>query len=407
MICRRHIRTYKGELRDVFRAAFHKRRFIGYVDLFEREFKGHLGRKHAIAVCSGRQGLELLLDAYGVGGGDEVIFPAYTLKDLIILAMAKGIKPVLVDISENTYNINVELIEEKITPKTKAIIATHIFGSPCDIARITEIAERHNLIVIEDCAHSLGSQIKGKQTGGFGDAAFFSLELTKSINTFGGGIVVTDNDRIAEHIREKIKKFPCLSGRLFQKIFSAYFEKIFVKTLFFYMFSLMFYFDFSTKIINIIYRFTQHSGRIKHAKFTDLQALIGLRQLRFIDELNYARADRAREMISRLSERIRIQHKLSDASVNFYFFTIRLDGFDDARVVRKRLIKDKIDAGIESEIADDCSFLLQDCYSPVANKIYRSLIQLPLHENLSGEEVIYIANACNKMSGMLLHKKDR
>ena len=407
MICRRYIRTYKGELKDSLRAIFYKRQFISYVELFEKEFARHIERKHAIAVCSGREGLELLLEAYGINRGDEVIFPAYTLKDLIILAMAKDITPVLVDIKENTFNINADLIEEKITPKTKAIIATHIFGAPCDIKRIMTIAKRHNLIVIEDCAHSLGSEIEGKKTGSFGDAAFFSFELTKSINTYGGGIIVIDNDRIAAYLRAKVETLPYVPGKLYQKIFSVYFEKIFVKTLLFNIFSLMFYFDFSAKIINIIYRFMQHRGRIKRTKFTGLQAFIGLKQLRLFDELNYARIDKARTMIRYLNDKIRIQQNEKDVFVNFYFFVIRLNDCNNAKDLRKWLIRNKIDVGMESEIADDCSCVLQDCSSPVANKIYRSLIQIPLHENLSNKEIIYIANTCNKISIMLSNKKDR
>lgn len=407
MICRRHIRTYKGELLDVLRAIFDKRGFISYLDLFEQEFARYVKRKHAVAVCSGREGLELLLEAYGIGRGDEVIFPAYTLKDLIILVAAKDIKPVLVDIDENTFNINVDLIEEKITPKTKAIIATHIFGAPCDIKRIMTIAKRHNLIVIEDCAHSLGSEIEGKKTGSFGDVAFFSFELTKSVNTYGGGIIVVDNDRIAAYLRAKIETFPYVSSKVYQKIFSAYFEKIFVKTLFFDMFTLMFYFNFSTKIINTIYRFIQRRGRIKHTKFTGLQAFIGLKKLRLFDELNHTRIDKARTMADYLNYKIGIQQNEKDAFGNFYFFVIRFRDYNNANNLRKWLIRNQIDVGIESEIADDCSQVLKDYYLPVANKIYRCLIQIPLHENLTNKKIIYIAGACNKISSMISDKSSR
>lgn len=407
MICRRHIRTYKGELIDVFRAIFCKRRYNGYVGLFEKEFARYIKRKHAVAVCSGREGMELLLEAYGIGSGDEVIFPAYTLKDLIILAMAKGIKPVLVDIKEDTFNINVGLIEEKITPKTRAIIATHIFGAPCDIKRIMTLAKRHNLIVIEDCAHSLGSEMEGKKTGSFGDAAFFSFESTKSINTYGGGIIVTDDDRIIFHLRARMETFPCPSGKLYQKIFSVYFEKIFVKTLLFDLFSLIFYFDFSTRIGNLIYRFMQQRGRIRHAKFTALQALIGLKQLSFFDELNHARRDKARAMIDYLDYKIALQQDEKDAFNNFYFFVIRFRDYNNANNLRKWFIRNKVDVGIESEIADDCSSVLKDCSPPVANKIYRNLIQLPLHENLSYKKIIFIAGACNKITSTLFNKSNQ
>ena len=337
MICRRYIRTYKGELRDILQAIFYKKGFTGYVGLFEKEFAGYIKRKYAFAVSSGREGMELLLEAYGIGSGAEVIFPAYTLKDLIILAKTKDIKPVLVDVKENTFNINVDLIEEKITPKTRAIIATHIFGSPCDMKGIMAIARRHNLIVIEDCAHSLGSEIEGKKTGAFGDAAFFSFESTKSVNTFGGGMVVTDDDRVASYLKARIEAFSNPSPRLYRKIISVYFEKIFVRTLLFDIFSLMFYFNFSAKIVNIMYRSMQLRNRIRQVRFSDLQALIGLKQLRLFDELNYLRRDKARIMVDYLNYKIALQQNEKDASGNFYFFVIRFRDYKEANKRRHRI----------------------------------------------------------------------
>jgi len=395
MICRRHIRTYNGELKDILQAVLHKKQIEGRVNLFEKEFALYIGRKHAIAVSSGRLGLELILEAYGIGKGDEVVFPGYTLKDLVILVINKGIKPVLVDINERTFNMDPALLEDKIGPRTKAIIATHIFGSPCDMKSIMLLAKRHNIIVIEDCAHSLGSQLEGKKTGIFGDAAFFSLELTKSINAYGGGVVVTDDDIMARRIREKIEAFPRVFSKLYQKIFSAYLEKILVKTSVFDMATLMFYFDFSSKIANIVYRSMQKSGRKQYIQFTDLQALIALKKLKIVDELTRARRNKAELLASCINEKIKMQENEKDALANFYFTTIKLKDCGCIRVFRKLLLKNGIDAGIESEIADDCSLILTDNPVPVSCNIYRCLIQLPLYESLTEEKVIRIAESCN------------
>ena len=159
MIRRRNPRFYKGELRDILKLIFTAQVADGeYLELFEKKFAEYTGTKFALATCSGRNGLDLLLDTLNLNKGDEVLMPAYTLKDLVYLIKAKGLEPRLVDIESDSFNMNPALIESSITQKTKVILATHIFGLPGNMKGILDMAKKHDLKVIEDCAHAAGAE---------------------------------------------------------------------------------------------------------------------------------------------------------------------------------------------------------------------------------------------------------
>ena len=174
----------------------------------EIKFKKYIGLKHAISFDSGRSGFYAILKCLGVKDYDEVILQAFTTVALPNIILWCGAKPVYADIDERTYNVNADKIEEKITGKTKAIVIQHTFGNPADMDRIMEIAKKHNLFVIEDCAHSLGAEYKGKKTGTFGDAAFFSFGRDKVISSVSGGMVVTDDNELGKRIAEFKNRMP-------------------------------------------------------------------------------------------------------------------------------------------------------------------------------------------------------
>lgn len=173
------------------------------VNAFEKEAADYLRVKHAIACASGTDALHLALLAKGIGLGDEVITTAFTF-----IATAEAIKyvgaiPVFVDINAKSFNISVELIENAITSKTKAIMPVHLFGQPVDLPAIQAICDKYNLALIEDCAQSFGASIADKQTGSFGDAAGFSFFPSKNLGCFGdGGLVSTNSDEIAANIKQ-------------------------------------------------------------------------------------------------------------------------------------------------------------------------------------------------------------
>jgi len=171
------------------------------VDRFAVNFKSFLNRDHAFPFWKARVALYAILKALGIGAGDEVLVPGYTCVMDVNPIKYVGAVPVYVDIEPVTYNLNCDLLEARITEKTRLIIAQHTYGFPCRIDRILEIGARHHVPVIEDCCLSLGSTYKGQLTGTFGKAAYFSFQWNKPFTTGLGGMAVTSDEELAEQIR--------------------------------------------------------------------------------------------------------------------------------------------------------------------------------------------------------------
>jgi perosamine synthetase len=172
-----------------------------YVPAFEEAFASYCGVKHGIAVCNGTVALHLALTALGVGKGDEVIMPDFTMIASAFAVCYTGAIPVFVDADPETWNIDPEKIEEKITKRTKAIMPVHIYGHPCDMKPILDLASEYTLKIIEDAAEAQGAEYLGKRAGSLGDIAAFSFFANKIATTGEGGMVVTDNDSLAERCR--------------------------------------------------------------------------------------------------------------------------------------------------------------------------------------------------------------
>jgi len=171
------------------------------IPAFEREFASYCGRRHGVSVTSGTTALHLAVAALGIGPGDEVLMSASTNVATALAAYHLGAVSVPVDSEDRTWNLDVDLIEGLISPRTKAIIPVHLFGHPVPMDRVCEIAARHGLTVIEDCAESHGATWNGRRTGAFGELACFSFYANKIITTGEGGMIVTDDDALAERMR--------------------------------------------------------------------------------------------------------------------------------------------------------------------------------------------------------------
>jgi UDP-4-amino-4-deoxy-L-arabinose-oxoglutarate aminotransferase len=168
---------------------------------FEAGFCKLTGAKQAIALNSATAGMHLTLSALDIGAGDEVITPSLTFASTINMIALRGATPVFVDIDYGTLNINAALIEEKITPQTKAIIPVHFAGAPADMEKINQLAQKYDLVVIEDAAHAVGTYYKGIHAGGFGHAAIFSFHPIKNITTAEGGMITLNNDVLEKKLR--------------------------------------------------------------------------------------------------------------------------------------------------------------------------------------------------------------
>ena len=172
-----------------------------FVKKFEESFASIIGRKHGIAVCNGTAALDAAIDILEIGPGDEVIMPTFTIISCISQIVRAGAKPVLVDSNPITWNMDINQIEDKITPRTRVIMVVHIFGLPVDIDPVLEIAQRYGLKVLEDSAEMHGQTYKGKPCGSFGNISTFSFYPNKHITTGEGGMIVTNNDQMAEDCR--------------------------------------------------------------------------------------------------------------------------------------------------------------------------------------------------------------
>jgi dTDP-4-amino-4,6-dideoxygalactose transaminase len=172
------------------------------VELLEEEFVAYCNAAYAVGVDNGTSALELVLRAYGIGPGDEVITAANTFIATALAISCVGATPVLVDIDPQTYTIDPTLIEPAITDRTKAIIPVHLYGQPADMDPIMEIARRHGLVVIEDACQAHGARYKGRRAGSLGHAAAFSFYPAKNLGASGdGGMVVTSDQDVAESLR--------------------------------------------------------------------------------------------------------------------------------------------------------------------------------------------------------------
>ena len=172
-----------------------------YVTEFENAFAKYCGMKYGVAVCNGTVALHLALAALGIGKGDEVIIPSFTMIATAYAVCYVGAIPVFVDADKDTWNIDVTKIEEKITSRTKAIIPVHIFGNPCNMDAIETLAKKYNLLIVEDAAEAHGAEYKGKKVGSFSSIGCFSFFANKNLTTGEGGLVVTDDEELYSKCR--------------------------------------------------------------------------------------------------------------------------------------------------------------------------------------------------------------
>jgi len=172
-----------------------------FVVKFEEAFAGKVNRKYGIAVANGTAALDIAVEALGIGSGDEVIIPTFTIISCVNQIVRSGATPVLVDSDPITWNMDILQIESKITSKTKAIMVVHIYGLPVDMNPVIELAKKYDLKIIEDAAELIGQTYREKPCGSFGDISTFSFYPNKHITTGEGGMVLTDNDQLAEKCR--------------------------------------------------------------------------------------------------------------------------------------------------------------------------------------------------------------
>jgi perosamine synthetase len=197
---------------------------------FEAAFARRAGSGTAITAAYGRIAFHYILKALDLPPGSEIIFPSLTFWVVPELARVAGLTVVFADVDPSTFNIDPGSVERLITDKTRAIVPTHLYGLPCDMDRILDIAARHNLIVLEDCAHALGATYKGRPVGTFGTGALFSFQTLKPLNCYGGGLALVRDAAVAAKVRRIVDGLPWPSEkRVRDRLLMGRVQRIFMK----------------------------------------------------------------------------------------------------------------------------------------------------------------------------------
>ena len=208
-IPRRTIHVQDGALHELLSAAVESPGGqTALVAAFEDAFTRHAGTGFAVPVGAGRLGLRPLLKGLGIRAGSQVIVPAFTDESVPEAVRAAGATPIFVDVERDTMNLDPAAVARALTPQTRAILATHIFGNPCDLGALLAIADGHGAYLLEDCAHAIDARWQGALCGTIGHAAIFSFVVTKAVNTFGGGLVLTRDGELAGYVRSAVASLP-------------------------------------------------------------------------------------------------------------------------------------------------------------------------------------------------------
>jgi dTDP-4-amino-4,6-dideoxygalactose transaminase len=329
------------------------------VDEFEKKFSSFVSTKYAIALNSGTAALHAILSALKLSSNDEVVVPANTFISTAFAVLYIGAKPILADCDTNTFNVAAETIEHNLSSKTKAVIVTHIGGNPCEMDEIVKLCQEKGLTLIEDAAHAHGSKYRGKSCGAFGLANAFSFYPTKVITSGEGGMVTTNSKEIYEYIRtfRNVGRTEIGHG----------------------------------PIVMLGYNY----------RMSNIHAVIGLNQLRHLEEFVKKRNELAKIYNQEL-ERIKWiepQKVYTHSISSYYAYIVKI--LSNSPVSRDALMEYLRERGIETTIMFKpvhlqpyfkSRFNIQNRY-PNAEFIGTNSLVLPLHVNMTIEDVDYVVNA--------------
>ena len=326
---------------------------------FEDEFSKYLGVKGAVTTSSGTTALYLIYYALGIGRGDEIIAPSHTFIATVSPAMHLGAKPVFVDIDERTYNIDPDQVRKKIGERTKAIVAVHLYGHPAEMDELREIAEEHDIPLIEDACQAHGAEYGGKKVGNFGKVAAFSFFPSKVMTVAGDGGMVVSND---EDLIEKIAMLRD-QGR-------------------------------TTKY--------EHTALGFNYRMSEILAGIGRIQLKHLDEWVKRRNEIAALYNELLEDYVVTPHIEGEVRHSFYVYTIRSRKRDKLiEFLKKRDIATGIYYPIPVHLQPAVKSMYEPERLPITEKIVDEIVSLPMHPQLSDEDVEYIAKSVIEFEGSL------
>ena len=336
----------------------HGERWGDYIKVFEKKFAEYIGVKHAMTTSSCTGAMHLALVALGIGKGDEVIIPDMTWIATASAVCYTGAVPVFIDVLPDTWCIDPEKIEDKLTIYTKAIIPVHLYGNLSDMDRIMKIADRYGLKVMEDAAPSAGAEYHGRKTGSIGHVGCFSFQGAKILSTGEGGMIVTDDTELFEKIRHYAEHGRASAG-----------------------------FDIS----NIGYKY----------KMSNLQAAWGLAQLERIHDL----VEKRRMIYQWYSRELSVMdgialNPLSSDSVKPNYWMTSIVLWKDFGITRDQVMKRLYEQGVDSRpfFPPLCSFrMFRACNNPETVHLSRNGINLPSGHDLKEDQIVYICDCIKKI----------
>jgi len=341
---------------------------------FEKMFAHYIGTKHAIVVNSCTAALHLAMRALNIGPGDEVVVPVFTFAATANAPLFVGAKPVFADIDKKTFNISPKSIQNKITKKTKAIIVVHYGGQPCDMKEIMQIAKRHNLHVVEDCAHSLGAEYMGQKTGDIGTIGCFSFYPTKIITTLEGGMATTSDEEIAKQI-QVLREHGMTRGAFDREKTATW------------------YYD----VVDLGYNY----------RLNEVQSALGISQLKRIDEINKKRIEAAHYYTKKLKEINGIipPYEAKDRTHVYHLYAIRVVE-QKSGINRDELYKKLSTKGIGLSVHYTPLHLLTFYKKtlryktgdfPNAEQVSKEILSLPLYPTIKKTQIDYVVKELSKI----------
>ncbi len=340
----------KNEFDEVFREVFDSGQFIlgNQVSRFEKQFSAYLNVAHCISCANGTDALEIVLEAMGLGEGDEVLIPAFGWVSPYLAVKRAGAIPILVDVDLNTGNISTKALKDSLSPNSKAIIPIHLFGNSCNIQEIKSVCTSHGLYLIEDCAQAQGVEINGEKCGSFGDVAIFSFYPTKNLGALGDAGAIVTNDTLLEEKIRSISNYGKVKGRL------------------------------------------GHIGR--NSRMDELQAGILLMKLNHLEDWNQKR----RSIAKRYAQAIGMKELYQLDSI-YHQFVIRVNNRGDFQ-------KELLEVGVESSC--HYPFSVCDTYGyigfPNAELLAKQVVSLPIFPELMDEEISYICEQLKRLRKFIL-----
>ncbi len=382
-----------------------------YIEKYEELSANYHGLKYAFSFASGRMSLYAILKSLGIGRDDEVILPAYNCVVCPNAILYTGAKPIYVDIDKETFNIDPKKIEEKITKKTKAIMVQHTFGFPCDMDKIQKISNKHHIPIIEDCAHALGGEYKGKKLGSIGIASFFSSDHTKIISTSTGGMVLTDDEELAKKIKKIYMQSPFLPKLTILRVLFTFISENFLWNphlafigrwivALFWKFPFFFFLD-----ENKIQRPTNYPYP---ARLSNIQAKIGIRQMEKL-EINIS----FRRKISKEYDKIfdlykeQFENNTNTKKHTFLRYTFLINDLENIKYFRNKYRKyvylgdwfNSISHG-RTDSLDKINYTIRDC--PIAEYVSRHNVNLPTHQKINDTKIMLeLANELLKSKAII------